>query len=615
MQPTAPSQAAPQGGLDPGAVNLAKAIRQTESGGDFQAQGKSGEFGAYQFTAPTWQAASQKYLGQSVPLNQATPEQQNQVAYSRVKEWKDAGYNVGQIASMWNAGESEPNAYTGSFSNGNPSTGTNKFGAKYDVGAYAKSVATAYQTLKQGGQVGADPNNPSSTANPQSQPSFMDNLIGGAKAVGNFVAPIVGDVYNDISGQNNKTGLQQLGDLGQTALTAASFIPGVGEGALAAKLGIGAERVVGEGLGAAGTAGIMGTATKTVPNALSRLTTNAAIGAGFGVTGALGAGQTDPGQIGKSALAGTLLGGGLGAVGEGASALLNKAPNSILEDTLPFKQGASESAGRFANRVDSTVNTIKDYNSSTVGGMTKEGTGIIKDLNSQIDSKIAAYRNDPAAIITGNDLMAGISREYPDASSLYTPEYVQNKLTQLAPDRADLVQKLFQDGLTPTAANTLKKELYQKSQIARVLSFRTGAPSDLAEMGATASLNLAGLIKGKVPGTSQLFAQEAKHIGAMKVLGTLSKQSASKFVSKGDVAATLGGFALGGPLGAGAAELGQRVLQHPDVRIAGSKLLSRLGQSQNLQRAGTAAKVASLRAMLGASGNQPNQGQPILPTQ
>ena len=61
--------------LDQDAVNLAKAIRQTESGGNFNARGKSGEFGAYQFTEPTWNAYASKY-GINVPLEKATREQQ-----------------------------------------------------------------------------------------------------------------------------------------------------------------------------------------------------------------------------------------------------------------------------------------------------------------------------------------------------------------------------------------------------------------------------------------------------------------------------------------------------------------------------------------------------------
>lgn len=164
--------------LDQDAINLAKAIRQVESGGNFQARGKSGEYGAYQFTTPTWQKTASQY-GINVPVDKATPEQQNEVAYRQIKAWKDQGYNPGQIASMWNSGK--PDAYLDASY-----TGTNKSGVHYDVPAYAKSVATAYHTIKNGGTVGIDPQNPSAanttslSSTPQTQPEsggFLKSLV------------------------------------------------------------------------------------------------------------------------------------------------------------------------------------------------------------------------------------------------------------------------------------------------------------------------------------------------------------------------------------------------------------------------------------------------------
>ncbi len=127
--------------LDPQIVALTKAIRQVESGGNFGARGGSGEVGGYQYTPETWLGVAPKY-GVNVSLDQATPQQQNEVTYKRIKEWKDAGYNVGQIASMWNAGEGRPNAYRENW------RGINKHGVVYDTPAYARKVASAYQGLK-----------------------------------------------------------------------------------------------------------------------------------------------------------------------------------------------------------------------------------------------------------------------------------------------------------------------------------------------------------------------------------------------------------------------------------------------------------------------------------
>lgn len=215
--------------LDPQAVNLAKAIRQTESGGDFSAKGKSGEYGAYQFTEPTWQADASA-AGVNVPLAQATPEQQNEVAYKKIKSLKDQGLNVGQIASVWNSGK--PDAYT------DPAyKGTNAQGVQYDVPAYAQSVAQAYQTIKNGGQVGVDPANPSSIAAPQqgtapqgaevttTQPNLGDRLAARLNDVSNIASQNAQGQINVGSAALQTVGAA-AGAVGDVTDAALNLIPG-----------------------------------------------------------------------------------------------------------------------------------------------------------------------------------------------------------------------------------------------------------------------------------------------------------------------------------------------------------------------------------------------------
>ena len=127
--------------LDPQAMALTKAIRQVESGGNFKARSKDGSFGAYQFLKPTWDNTARKY-GVNAEWEKATPQQQNEVAYKQIKEWKDKGHNVGEIASMWNAGAGRPQAYLQGLK------GTNSSGVNYNVANYAKKVATLYQGYK-----------------------------------------------------------------------------------------------------------------------------------------------------------------------------------------------------------------------------------------------------------------------------------------------------------------------------------------------------------------------------------------------------------------------------------------------------------------------------------
>lgn len=151
--------------MDNDVINLAKAIRQTESGGNFNAKGASGESGAYQWMPETWKAHAGKVLGN--PNAEMTPANQNAVAYVTLKEWKDQGLNPAQIAAKWNSGSEV------GWEN---KRGVNSIGVQYDVPKYVKSVTDAYQQVKNGQTPQADPQNPSSTAYvPQEQPP-VDNL-------------------------------------------------------------------------------------------------------------------------------------------------------------------------------------------------------------------------------------------------------------------------------------------------------------------------------------------------------------------------------------------------------------------------------------------------------
>jgi len=170
-QPSTPS-------MDNDVINLAKAIRQTESGGDFNAKGGSGESGAYQWMPGTWKAHAKQALGNENA--EMSPSNQNAVAYTVLKSWKDQGLNPAQIAAKWNSGSEV------GWEN---KRGTNSAGVQYDVPKYVKSVTDAYQTVKAGGQTFADPNNPSSIA--ASQPEGDGMIKSMAKAIVSPVATML----------------------------------------------------------------------------------------------------------------------------------------------------------------------------------------------------------------------------------------------------------------------------------------------------------------------------------------------------------------------------------------------------------------------------------------
>jgi len=175
--------------LDQNVVAMMKALAQHESGNKAVLPQEKGIGGAsiYQYTTSTWKAAAKKFLGdENAPLNRAN---ENKATYFRIKEWKDKGFKPAQIASMWNAGEGEPNAYTGKFSSGSPAVGVNSYGVKYNVPAHAKSVVAKFQkeiaTLPK-----TEPTiTPTTTPAPQPEEKkgFLAKVGSGLKTVGNII--------------------------------------------------------------------------------------------------------------------------------------------------------------------------------------------------------------------------------------------------------------------------------------------------------------------------------------------------------------------------------------------------------------------------------------------
>lgn len=165
--------------MDQNVINLAKAIRQTESGGNFDAKGGSGESGAYQWMPDTWKAHAGEVLGN--PNAEMTPANQNAVAYQTLKKWKDQGLNPAQIAAKWNSGSEV------GWEN---KRGVNSAGVQYDVPKYVASVTSAYQKVKAGSQVGVDPNNPSSTGYQPPVPEPEQKPFSLATAAKEIISPV-----------------------------------------------------------------------------------------------------------------------------------------------------------------------------------------------------------------------------------------------------------------------------------------------------------------------------------------------------------------------------------------------------------------------------------------
>lgn len=191
---------APPSGLDPQLVTLAKSLRQVESGGNFAAKGASGEYGGYQFMPTTW-AENAPRFGVTTPLEQASPADQNKVAYMQLSEWKQQHpeWNIGNFASAWNAGPGKPNAYRENYK------GVNAQGVAYDTPGYAARVAQNYQQFKQQA--------------PQEQPALAPEPPT-APSIGGFTGNVV------------KSGANLLGSVGEAILHPIQTVQNIGGAAV-----------------------------------------------------------------------------------------------------------------------------------------------------------------------------------------------------------------------------------------------------------------------------------------------------------------------------------------------------------------------------------------------
>ena len=321
-------------GNDIEAENLAKAIRQRESGGNFNAVGDAGtSHGGYQFQPATWKSYAKEILGDSNA--EMTPENQNAVAYGKIKGWKDSGKNAAQIAAMWNAGE----GIGDNWQSHKGKTTINGKTISYDTPQYVKDVTDLYQQYKtqtapsevQAQRQSLESQGQPVSVNPEkAQPTFMGNVVRGiinpfaklATSGVNLAQDIVGapetqpfsgkylgdvkkvgagfDVTKGLTPENIKAVKESAG----TGLELGSYLVGGGEakaGLTAAKAGLsfgkgllkqtGKGMLEGAGIGALGSAGsaleqnkgLVDTLASTATGALGGGLTGGALSFGGGV--------------------------------------------------------------------------------------------------------------------------------------------------------------------------------------------------------------------------------------------------------------------------------------------------------------------------------------------
>lgn len=531
--------------LDPSIVHLAQAISKTETHGQlnpYTAPGGSGEYGAYQYTAPTWAADSQKYLGQSVPLEQSTPAQQDEVAYKKIQDLGKQGYTPAQIASIWNSGNPDP---TGNV-------GTNKFGVKYNTPEYVKAVGDAYDQLQGGNENPTTTPTASTVGNTQVQnPAQKDDLLNNpitraimnifpGKQIGQDIGTLAGyltspnkDTY-DLSAPSP---LQAIADTAQGALTVG--LPDAGEG-----MGL-----------------------------LGRLGTNTALGAGIGLTNAI---------ANKTSAASGLLGGATAGLAGGA---LGETIGGVLGKVLPTRL---------------TQNVLRGGDADAIETAMSKGAWSLNDLVTQNNTASRTLSSQIKEILGSDDYATNIghgSKSFEDTlasfpnSEMSSTADVANSVKNVVPGQAKLVDKVLSGDASLLEKNTLRSAIdqntYKQSGDLPKLTFDKQISNTLAN-------KLRTEVQTVAPETQQPFEDLSKELNLRKVLARNTKRlGAGKAISLLNLTNIAGAIAGGIP-GYAAATVAQEALKSPTADLTAANLLKMFGGAGTLLSKGSAGILPTL---------------------
>ena len=182
------------------ALALTKAIRQQESGGNYNASGDAGtSTGAYQYQPNTWKQYVGQILGdQNAPM---TPENQNAVTYGMVKTWKDSGMGPAEIAAKWNSGSN-----TG-WENKVGTTNINGQAIDYNVPQYVQGVVNNFKQIYPQVQQQYGGTNTAQSSQTQDQSPSVSGFVGNVFSSGaNLVGGLAHAVMHPIDTATNLLG-------------------------------------------------------------------------------------------------------------------------------------------------------------------------------------------------------------------------------------------------------------------------------------------------------------------------------------------------------------------------------------------------------------------------
>lgn len=461
--------------IDIQALNLAKAIGKAETEGKknpYQARGASGEFGAYQFMPNTWKERAKKYLGDANAVPNV--ENQNKVQYAWVKEKKDKGYTPAQIASMHNAGESNPDAYKMNMA------GVNSRGVRYDVPGYVAKVSSYYKQLSGANQPQQPTPEPQQEgllksifgALTQSEKNLGEDIGRGILGGDKFQQGLVSQYENNAKRLLELSAKQQDPQMKQKYYDMAQGMFEEGKQAGEDFKGRSWEQIAGDvlgtaldvgttvsGLGAVRAVGKAGSlASKVGRGAIE----GAKYGSAYGFTGGLQEGEDIPG-IAKSTLMGAGTGALTGGLIEGASGLAQKGISKVSSkfDRENINKEIEDLAGRIVYSKGNIKDTKKaaevlynlDVKNIKTGDDLEKALINKEQVLSGVQDSIIAQKGDvlPSRNLRLSQQVAGKSKNYnylKDGLDQLKNYYISSNNKAGADEITALIKKLNTEGMT-----------------------------------------------------------------------------------------------------------------------------------------------------------------------
>lgn len=552
--------------VDQQALDLTHAIALQESGHDgkpdYNAVGDAGTSkGAYQWQPGNFEAAA-KAAG--LDPNDFSSENQDKVAYSEVKGYKDKGYDPGEIASLWNSGS--PN----NWQNHSGTTTINGKTISYDTPAYVKGVQNYYNQIKGSQETTQDPTQPpTSNGLPQAPTapkpllSASDDLSaetpqapadnlgtdlssrlqeGTQAASAGIAAASKGDVLGAASGALQTAGVAG-GAIGDVVNRGLELIPGVKQ----------VEGLLGQGVGALAqtpTGQKVAQSIQDFSTAHPELSKD--IGAGFNIVTAI------PILRGL----GTVASIGGDAVAQGLKGMAEKS----FVDATPDIIGSTKAGARFIEANPTVAKDMVDRRlvgdisngEFTTKAATQQSWNTVKDMNSQVKSildrpEFATEAQDGQGIAkkalagftdrTGN-VVEGIPQSGMTAEDLIANAKKLDPNNSLLWDKFEAGQANWQD------INNLRSSL--DSKVKKVFIGKAGIDSpEVAtskENGALLSGAMRDSLQTAVPQTAVPFGEMSKQFKIQKALEFMN----GKKVKPGGLAKLAGhvvGTGTGGTIG------------------------------------------------------------------